>query len=133
MFIDVMEIDAAQYAAISSGMVKTKSFLEVYYHGQDYLDKPPLLFWLNSLSFTLFGISNFTYKLFAVLSLFFGIYATYRFARLWYAQHTALVAALILTSCQAYYLMSNDVRTDGLLTSWVIVSVWLLTEFIPPT
>ncbi len=130
LFIDVMEVDAAQYAAISSEMFKSKNFLEVYYHGHDYLDKPPLLFWISSFSFTLFGVSNFSYKLFAVLTLFLGIYATYRFAKIWYKESVALLSALILTSCQAYYLMSNDVRTDGLLTSWVITAVWLLTEYI---
>ena len=74
MFIDVMEIDAAQYAAISSEMFTTKSYLQVYFNGNDYLDKPPLLFWLNCISFSIFGISNFSYKFFAVLSLIFSIY-----------------------------------------------------------
>ena len=67
LFIDVMEIDAAQYALISMEMSVTKSFLQVYQQGMDYLDKPPLLFWLSSLSFLTFGVSNFAYKLSSLL------------------------------------------------------------------
>lgn len=130
MFIDVMEVDAAQYASISMEMFQSKSYLQVFQHGQDYLDKPPLLFWLNCISFTVFGISNFSYKFFAVLSLFLGLFGTYKFARLYYSRDTARYAALILCSSQAYFLMTNDVRADGLLTAWVIISVWLLSDFL---
>ena len=62
-FVDVMEVDAAQYASISQEMLQTGEILQVHHRYQDYLDKPPLLFWLSSLSFWLFGVSNFTYKL----------------------------------------------------------------------
>src|SRR6187549_2480350 len=47
LFIDVMEIDAAQYAAIAREMADTGNYLQVYHRGQDYLDKPPLLFWIS--------------------------------------------------------------------------------------
>ena len=74
MLLDVMELDAAQYANISMEMSYNKSFLEVYFRGADYMDKPPLLFWLSSLSFILFGVGNFAYKLPSVIILLLGIY-----------------------------------------------------------
>ncbi|NJN42042.1 MAG: phospholipid carrier-dependent glycosyltransferase [Flammeovirgaceae bacterium] len=130
LFIDVMEADAAQYAAISLEMFQTGNYLEVYHRGADYLDKPPLLFWLSALSFSLFGISNFAYKLPAVLIIILGIYSTYRFAKLWYDQQKAIYAALILSATQAFFLITNDVRTDGLLTGFVIFSLWQLSVFL---
>ncbi|PID88383.1 MAG: hypothetical protein CSB06_00485 [Bacteroidia bacterium] len=130
MFIDVMEIDAAQYAMISMEMKETKSFLHVYQYGQDYLDKPPLLFWLSSLSFMCFGISNFAYKLPSVLLLLLGIYSTYQFASQYYKKKTARLAALILASTQALFLITNDVRTDTLLTGWVMFAVWQLSTYL---
>lgn len=130
LFIDVMEADAGQYAAISLEMFRTGSFLEIYHRGADYLDKPPLLFWLSSLSFNLFGVSNFSYKLPAVLILLLGIYSTYRFTLLWYDKKKAVFAALILCSTQAFFLMTNDIRTDGLLTGFVIFSLWQLSLFL---
>ncbi|MCE2963271.1 MAG: ArnT family glycosyltransferase [Chitinophagales bacterium] len=130
MFIDVMEIDAAQYALISMEMYITKSFMHVYLHGQDYLDKPPLLFWLSSLSFMAFGISSFAYKFPSVLIAIVGIYSLYRFTSLWYTKETAVLSALILATSQAMFLMTNDVRTDTILMGLVMFSIWQISEYL---
>jgi hypothetical protein len=67
MFNDVMEVDASQYAAMSREMLESGNYLQLFDRGQNYLDKPPLLFWVSAMSFKLFGISNFSYKLPSVL------------------------------------------------------------------
>lgn len=130
MLIDVMDVDAAQYASLSLEMLQNGSYLEVYERGHDYLDKPPLLFWVSALSFKVLGVSNFSYKLPAVLFLIVGVYSTYRFTLLWYDKSRALLAALMLASTQAYILMTNDVRTDGILTGMVMFAVWQLSTYI---
>lgn len=130
LFIDIMDVDAAQYASIAQEMIQGGSYLEVYHRGTDYLDKPPLLFWLSALSFNIFGFSNWAFKLPAVLILAMGIYATYRFVLLWYDRKRALTAALILASTHALFLMTNDVRTDGLLTGFTAVAIWKISDYL---
>ena len=130
LFIDIMDVDAAQYASISWEMLQKKSFLEVYHQNKDYLDKPPLLFWLSSLSFSILGVSNFAYKLPSVLILVLGIYSTFRFTLMHYDIRKAKLAALIFASSQALLLISNDVRTDCSLVGLVIFAVWQLSEYI---
>ncbi len=130
MFPDVMEVDAAQYAAIAMEMTGSGNYLEIFQRGEDYLDKPPLLFWLSSLSFSLFGVSNFTYKLPAVLVIILGIYSTYRFTLHWYDLQRARAAAIVLACTQALLLITNDVRTDGILMGFTIFSVWQLSVFL---
>ena len=61
--IPLMDIDAAQYASISREMLERNSFLQIYDLGKDYLDKPPMLFWLSALSMKIFGISDWAYRL----------------------------------------------------------------------
>ena len=56
--IDVMDVDASQYASIAMEMLQGGSWLEVQHRHADYLDKPPLLFWASALSYALFGISK---------------------------------------------------------------------------
>ena len=68
LFIDVMEVDAAQYVSISLEMFRNGSYLKVFHRNADYLDKPPMLFWLAVLSFKVFGVSTWAYKLPAVLA-----------------------------------------------------------------
>jgi 4-amino-4-deoxy-L-arabinose transferase-like glycosyltransferase len=130
LFVDVMDVDSAQYAGMSMEMLQKKSFLHLYDRGQPYLDKPPLIFWLSSLSFRLFGISNFTFKLPSFLFSILGVYSVYRIGKLWFTKETGIRAALIIASCQTWFLFNNDVRTDTLLTASVIFAVWHLSAYM---
>ncbi len=129
MFIDVMEIDAAQYAAMSREMLDTHNYFEIYDRGENYLDKPPLLFWLSTLSFKLFGISNFSYKLPSVLFSLLALFSTYQLGKALRNEITGFYSALILSSCQAYFLINHDVRTDTILAACTIFSIWQLYLF----
>jgi 4-amino-4-deoxy-L-arabinose transferase-like glycosyltransferase len=128
--IDMMDIDASQYAEMSREMSKTSSYLQVYELGKDYLDKPPFLFWISALSIKLFGVHNFAYKLPSFLFSLLAIYSTYKFTLLFYKKEIAVLAAIILGSCQAFFLMTNDVRTDTILMGWVIFSIWQLLAWL---
>ena len=130
MFIDVMEIDAAQYAAMSREMLDTHNYLEIYDRGVNYLDKPPLLFWLSVLSFKLFGVSNFSYKLPSVLFSLLALLSTYKLGKALHNEKTGFYSALILSSCQAYFLINHDIRTDTILAACTIFSIWQLYLFI---
>jgi 4-amino-4-deoxy-L-arabinose transferase-like glycosyltransferase len=130
MFLDIMDIDAAQYASISLEMAKNNSFLEVLHRGEDYLDKPPLLFWISALVFKILGVANFTYRIVPVLVSLLGVYATYHLARLYYHQKIAYLSALLCASSFSVFLMNHDVRTDTMLMGWAIFAIWQLAAYI---
>jgi 4-amino-4-deoxy-L-arabinose transferase-like glycosyltransferase len=124
-----MQIDAAQYATMSWEMLTTHNFLKLYCLGQDYLDKPPLIFWLSSLSFSVLGVNNFAYKLPSFFFALLAIFSTYRLTKTYYDEKTARMAAIMLATSQAMFLITNDVRTDTLLMGAVIFSIWQWAEF----
>lgn len=130
MPIDMMQVDAAQYASISKEMLETGEYLEVKHRGQNYLDKPPLLFWTSALSFKLFGQSNMSYKLFSFLALILAAFSIYRFSLLFDQRRTALLAAIISLSHVAAMLMANDVRTDTLLLGCATFALWQAAAYI---
>ena len=127
--IPLMEIDAVQYANISREMLLHKSFFQIYDQGKDYLDKPPMLFWISSASMWLFGIHDWAYRLPSFLFSLLSVYSTYRFALLYYSRRTAVLGALVLASAQAIFLINHDVRTDTMLMGWVILSIWQLAAW----
>ncbi|HEX8333836.1 MAG TPA: glycosyltransferase family 39 protein [Segetibacter sp.] len=129
MQLTLMDIDASQYASISREMLENNSFLQVYDLGVDYLDKPPMLFWLSALSMKIFGINHFAYRLPSFIFALLAIYATSRLTLLYYKKEVAVFAALILASCQAMFLILHDVRTDTMLMGWVIISIWQLAQW----
>lgn len=130
LVIDVLEVDSAQYAAISAEMHRNGSMLEVYQNGGDYLDKPPLVFWTAAWMYEIFGIHNWSFKLSSMLFSLIGLFSTYKVGYLLYNKRTGYVAMLMLVTCQAYFLFSRDVKTDALLTGAVIFSVWQLVAYL---
>jgi 4-amino-4-deoxy-L-arabinose transferase-like glycosyltransferase len=129
MFIDVMEIDAAQYATMSLEMTQTGNYLQLHSRGEDYIDKPPLIFWASSLSFHLFGPGNFSYKLPSMLFTILGLFSTYRLGRMYYGRWTGYFSVLILASCHAWFQFNQDVRTDAILAGCTIFAVWQLADY----
>ncbi len=127
--IDMMDIDASQYAEMSREMNSTSNYLQVFELGKDYLDKPPFLFWISALSIKIFGVHNFAYKLPSFLFSLLAIFSTFKLALLFYKKEIAILAAVVLASCQAFFLMNHDVRTDTILMSWVIFSIWQLAAW----
>ena len=127
--IPLMDIDASQYASISREMLARNSFLQVYDLGKDYLDKPPMLFWLSALSMKIFGVHDWAYRLPSLLFLGIALYSTFKFAELYYGKLTARLATIILASCQAFFLIAHDVRTDTMLVGWVMLSIYLLAKW----
>jgi 4-amino-4-deoxy-L-arabinose transferase-like glycosyltransferase len=130
LFIDLMDVDAAQYAALSMEMLQGGNWLQLQYRHLDYLDKPPLLFWSSAASFALLGLHNWAYKLPSLLVAGGGVYATYRFSLLFYTRATARNAAFILASCVGAVLMCNDVRTDAMLMGLTACAVWQSAEHV---
>lgn len=112
---DVIDVDAAQYATISMEMIKSGDFFHVKERGLDYLDKPPLLFWISCLSYKLFGISSFTYKLPTFICSLLTLYFTKKLGEYLYDAKVGNIAAVILATSIGFVWINMDVKTDALL------------------
>ncbi|CAN5232589.1 glycosyltransferase family 39 protein [soil metagenome] len=129
MNIPVMDIDAGQYAGMSREMLERGDFLHVYDYGTDYLDKPPFLFWINAATMWIFGANNFSFRFPSILFAILAVYATYRFALIYYSRTFASIAAMVLATSQAVFLITHDIRTDTILMGFVITTVWQMAEW----
>lgn len=128
-FIPLMDIDAAQYASISRELLDGKSWIWFYDMGADYLDKPPMLFWLSAISLKIFGIYDWAYRLPSFLFAVLAVYSTEKLANQWYGKNIARLSAMVLATAQAFFLITHDVRTDTMLMGWVIFSIWQLSSW----
>lgn len=108
--------DAYFYAVISKTMVTQHNWIDLYYGGMDWLDKPHLPFWLTAISFKLFGINAFAYVLPGFIFNLIGAYYTYRLGKYLFDDHqTGLISALIYLSSLHLLLSSLDVRAEAFL------------------
>ena len=131
LFIPLMENDSAQHATMAMRMVLENNFLQLHKGDHPYLDKPHMHFWLSALSMKLFGINAIAYRIPALLCLAMGAFSTKKLADLLYSNsNLSHVAALIFLAAQTIILSAHDVRTDAVLTGFIIFSVWQILKFI---
>lgn len=130
LFVPLMDNDSAHHANIALHMYQHNDFVNLIDRGKDYLDKPHLLFWLSALSYYVFGVTAFAYKLPSVLFSIAAIWAAYKTGKRLYDKETGKLAALILASAQAFILACMDVRMDALLSANIILATWQLLEAV---
>lgn len=126
LFTRLMENDSAQFAVMAMRMVQEQDFLNLWKGTEEYLDKPHLHFWLAALSFKLFGLFDWAYRIPSVLLTFLGAYSCYGLGSALYSRNTGRMASLIFLAAQTIVLSGIDVRTDAVLTGFSALSIWQL-------
>ena len=120
------EPDEARYAEIAREMLQSGNMLVPHLNYVAYVEKPPLLYWLTTLSFWIFGVSEFAARLPVALSAIAGILATYLFALRAFGRRHAILAAAILATTPLYALMAQVLTTDMTLTALVTIATFAL-------
>lgn len=124
LFPPIMEPDSALYACIAKQMAVRGDFVNLYAVGDDWLDKPHFPFWVDALSFRIFGINTLSYKIPALLFFLGSVLYTYKFVRLTYSTLTAQVATLVLLTAFHGVLSNSDVRAEPYLMPLIIGPVY---------
>ena len=130
LWIPLMENDSAQHATMAMRMYLENDFFNIYVGNSEYLDKPHMHFWLAAFAFKIFGISQWSYRIPALLFTLLGAISCYKLAKELYGNKASHIAALIFLSAQAIILANHDVRTDAVLTGATIFSIWQLVMFV---
>ncbi len=94
--IPLLEPDEGRYAEIPREMLARADFITPYLNHVKYFEKPPLLYWLNSLSFTIFGQNAFAARFFPALSGLLTVLLTYHIGRKIFGRREGILAALVL-------------------------------------
>jgi len=124
LFTGVMMIDGALYALIAKNMVLNANFEFLTLHGFDWLDKPHFPFWCTALSYRVFGITDFAYKLPAFIFWLIGLWYTYLLARRLHGRNVARIAVLIYLSALHLLLCNSAVNAEPYLTGMIVAAIY---------
>jgi len=120
------EPDEARYAEISREMVQGGSFLVPHLNYVIYVEKPPLLYWMTSLSFGIFGINEFAARFFVALFGVLGVAITAGFALRSFGKRHTVLSGAILATIPIYAVMAQVLTTDMMLTVFVTIANFAL-------
>ena len=130
MFVTLFENDSAQFAVMAMRMVQENDFLSLFKGPEEYLDKPHMHYWLAALSFKIFGLHDWAYRIPGILATLLGAYSCFGLGRLLYDNRVGKIAALIFMTSQTIVLGAIDVRTDAVLTGFAVFAIWHLAAYI---
>ncbi|SNZ00298.1 ArnT family glycosyltransferase [Flagellimonas pacifica] len=130
MFVTLFENDSAQFAVMAMRMVQENDFFTLIKGTEEYLDKPHMHYWLAALSYKIFGIHDWAYRIPGILSILLGAYSCFGLGKLLYNTDVGKFSALIFMTAQTIVLSTIDVRTDAVLTGFTIFSIWQLVLYV---
>lgn len=129
-FVTLFENDSAQFAVMAMRMVQENDFINLFKGPNEYLDKPHMHYWLAALSYKIFGIHDWAYRIPGILATLLGAYSCFGLGKLLYNKNAGKLAALIFMTAQTIVLGAIDVRTDAVLTGFTVFSIWQLAKYV---
>jgi len=115
------------YADIAKYMVLHKDFIIPHANGVIYIEKPPLLYWLMSFSFSIFGFTAFAARLVTASSAALICLALVYFGKKIKNSELGLISAIIFASSIGISIIARMVYFDMLFT--LMISGALLSFF----
>jgi dolichol-phosphate mannosyltransferase len=111
----LLEPQEPRYAEIPRQMLDEGRFVTPVLHGQPYLDKPPLLYWLVMASYQLFGVHDWAARLVPTGVGVLTVLATWWWGRRTLGERAGFWAALILCLSARFVYLDRMLTMDGLL------------------
>ncbi|HYV37025.1 MAG TPA: phospholipid carrier-dependent glycosyltransferase, partial [Gemmataceae bacterium] len=119
----LFEPDEGRYAEIPREMLLHGEWITPLLQGELYLDKPPLLYWLVMLSYSIFGVHDWAARLIPALAVHAAVLLVYLIGRRGLGERTAFRGALILTLTPGLLGIGRLLTMDGLLTLWTTLGL----------
>ena len=117
------EPDEGRYAEIPREMVVSGDLTVPRLNDVRYFEKPPLLYWAGVISYKIFGISEWSFRLPNALAAVMCVFFLFFCIRRWFNEETAFIGSLVLLSSFGFFAMGRIVTTDMLLTVWLFSSL----------
>lgn len=119
----LLEPQEPRYAEIPRQMLQEGRLLLPVLHGEPYLDKPPLLYWLVMGSYGLFGVHDWAARVVPGLAGVLTVLLTYWWGRRVLGERAGLCGALVLCLSAGFVYRQRMLLMDGLLCLWVTASL----------
>lgn len=120
-----MEPDEARYSLIPSAMNETGNYVTPHIKNTIYLEKPPLVYWMTSISFRIFGENDFSARLVTGLCAWGCIWLVFLIGRHFRDEKTGLYAAAVLTISVFPFILGRINILDMPLTLFLCLAIWL--------
>jgi 4-amino-4-deoxy-L-arabinose transferase-like glycosyltransferase len=124
--------DEGRYADVGRWMLVSGDWLAPRLNGIPFFHKPPLLHWLQALSFSALGVGAWSARLVPAVHAGLMLVAMYLAARTFESERVARNAVLILGSSIGFLISGQYVNHDMLVAAWISMAIWCFALSFKP-
>jgi len=118
------EIDESIYADISREMLSGGDYVGTYFNYEPRYDKPPLSFWIDAVSFKIFGLTEFAARFGSALFGLFGLALVFAVGKRLFGKEIGISAAFIMGASFLYFIETQLAIIDTALTFFITLSLY---------
>jgi 4-amino-4-deoxy-L-arabinose transferase-like glycosyltransferase len=129
----LMDPDEGRYAEIPREMVASGDWLSPHLNDLKYFEKPPLQYWATAVSYKVFGIGEFTSRLWCGLTGLLGVLFTGWAAAKLFGRNTGVLAVALL-GCSLIWIVLGHLNTLDMSLSFFLstaIFAFLLAQQAP--
>lgn len=115
--------DEGRYVGVAWDMARADSFWVPLLNGLPYFHKPPLFYWLNELSFMMFGVHEWSARMPSLLAAWASAIALYLFIRKHRSVAVATVTLAVLVTMPYFYGGAQYANLDMLVAGMISLTV----------
>ena len=115
--------DEPRYARIGEEMNLRGAYVTPTLDYQPWLEKPPLLFWLEAVSFKLFGVQEWSARLPTAVLALMTVLVLGAFVDRWGNRRSAILSLLALCTSGLFFLYARTANTDMPLVAMLTVAM----------
>lgn len=119
----LFDVDEAIFAQASAEMLETRDYVTPHYNGEPRYHKPPLIYWVQSVSMEFLGVSAYSARLPSAIFAFLTIFGFYAFVSgMTNNKRLAITASVILGANLSFLVISQASTADMALNFFVVMA-----------
>ena len=116
-FLPALQDDAdSTHAEAAREMLVSGDYVTLHVNGVRYLEKAPLLYWLVTFSYRIFGVTEFATRVPTVVAMFLLVWLAASWARQAFGSRAGVYAGLFVSTAAGYYLFTRVLIPEAILS-----------------
>ena len=129
--VPLFNLDEGAFSEATREMLVNHNFITTYLNGELRFAKPILIYWLQALSVSIFGLNEFALRLPSAIAGALWVYSIWWFSRKYFDEKTSFLAAFFMVVSLQIGIIAKAAIADSLLNMAIAFSmfnVWLYLD-----
>lgn len=127
--VPLFDLDEGAFSAATFEMLQRHDFITTYLNGEPRFDKPILIYWLQALSVSMFGLNEWALRLPSAMAATGWMLTLYYFSRRLWSQTTALYAVTFAAGSLLVVVIGRAAIADALLNLFLALSLLSILDY----